>query len=175
MNKIFTSAAVTVTVLASLVFADTIVMNDGQIVEKAKVLKVGDREIEYKVGNRKVVYAVSKSDVARITYKDGTFDAFPPVRERREGAVTPSYYQGQAVTQPYYQDQAVTPPAPPRHGPAAAGAPKPKHPTPPHQELAVTPPPPPPHEGTPPPPPPHEGTPPTPPNDGTPLPPPHQR
>jgi hypothetical protein len=84
MNKVLASAAVTAALLVSQAFADTITMNDGQIVEKANVLRVGVREIEYTVGKRKVLYTVRKSDVAKIAYKDGGIDTFP-IKERRRG------------------------------------------------------------------------------------------
>jgi len=96
MNKVFVTAAMAAAVFASQAFADQITMNDGQTVEKATVLKVGVREIEYTVGKRKVLYAVRKSDVAKITYKDGTTDVFP-LRERygdRDGDELVRPYRG---------------------------------------------------------------------------------
>jgi len=84
MNKVFASAAIAAGVLVSSAFADVITMNDGQVVENAVVSKVGIHAIEYTVNKRKVHYTVKKSDVAKITYKNGSVDTFP-LKERRKG------------------------------------------------------------------------------------------
>ena len=85
MNKVFASAVLTAAVLASQAFADTITKNDGQVLEKVTVSKIGVREIEYSSDKRKkVVYAINKLDVAKITFKDGTEEVFP-IKERRRG------------------------------------------------------------------------------------------
>ena len=60
----------------STALADVIVMQDGRIIENAKILKIGIEEIEYKVGERAVLYSARKSDVAKITYDDGGEDVF---------------------------------------------------------------------------------------------------
>jgi hypothetical protein len=176
MNKVFASAVLTAALLASQAIADTITMNDGRIVEKATVSKVGVREIEYTVNKRKVIYTVRKSDVAKIIYKDGSVDLFPiqekrrgegfrgprwgkkpwpgmgPGGERGEFKGGPGGFRGREEIGDYPERDAPIPPSPQGH---AITPPPP----PPPQGQAVTPPPPPPpapqgHAVTPPPPPP---------------------
>ncbi|MCL2183172.1 MAG: hypothetical protein FWB85_06855 [Chitinispirillia bacterium] len=62
--------------LCSAALGDVITMQDGRTVENAAVLKIGTEEIEYRIGDRPTLYSVKKSDVAKITYGDGTEDLF---------------------------------------------------------------------------------------------------
>ena len=86
MNKVFASAVLAAAVLVPQAFADTITMNDGRVLDKVTVSKIGVREIEYTYDNRKkVVYAVSKFEVAQIKFKNGDVETFPIVESRKGG------------------------------------------------------------------------------------------
>ena len=56
---------------------DVIVKNDGSTI-LSKVVKVGDKEIEYKKHNSSSerLYSISTSDVMAINYEDGDKDVF---------------------------------------------------------------------------------------------------
>jgi hypothetical protein len=85
MKRVIASAALAVAVMAPLAIADSVAMRDGRVVENARVLKVGIREVEYNVGKRKVLYVVRKAEVAKITYRDGGVDTFPEIRKGKRG------------------------------------------------------------------------------------------
>jgi len=174
MNKVFASAVLTAAVLVSQAFADTINMNDGQIIEKATVSKIGVREIEYTLDKRKkVVYAVNKADVAQIKFKDGSIEAFPIV-EKRRGWKDGEFRKGDGPGRPHrggpggfrgreefgdYPERDGLPPPPERSSGRAVNPGEGSAevaPPPPPQGHTVTPPPAPPVQGhtvTPPPPP----------------------
>jgi hypothetical protein len=56
--------------------ADEIIMQNGQNVPNAKVMRVGIDDIEYRIGEMEAIYVVRKSDVAKIAYDDGAEDIF---------------------------------------------------------------------------------------------------
>jgi hypothetical protein len=95
MNRVIASAALAVAVMAPLALADSVVMRDGRVVENARVLKVGVREVEYNVGKRKVLYVVKKADVAKITYRAGGEDVFPVPEMRKGKRGGPGSYKGE--------------------------------------------------------------------------------
>lgn len=69
----------TVAVLVSFVFADVIQMRNGQEIKDATVIKISDTDVEYKVSGKQVVYSTKKSDIANISYPNGTKDIFGSV------------------------------------------------------------------------------------------------
>jgi hypothetical protein len=63
-------------VLGDLTLADTIYMKDGDVLEDVTLTEVTQADIRYRIGERAVVYTISKNDVWRIVYDDGSEDVF---------------------------------------------------------------------------------------------------
>ena len=59
-----------------LVFADTVYLKNGEIIENATITEITPTDIKYKIGERVVVYTISKDDAIKIVYSDGTEDVF---------------------------------------------------------------------------------------------------
>ena len=76
MNKKVVALVLAVFVLSSQVFADIIVMRNGQNVVNATIVRISPDEIEYRVGEREIIHSARRADVDRIIYADGTSEVF---------------------------------------------------------------------------------------------------
>jgi len=63
-----------------LVFADTVYLKNGEIIEKATITEITPTDIKYKIGERVVVYTIPKDDAIKIVYSDGSEDVFSVVK-----------------------------------------------------------------------------------------------
>jgi hypothetical protein len=63
-------------ILCGLIFADTIYMKNGDTRENVTLAEITQTDVKYKVGERTVLYTVSKDDVSRVVYNDGSEDVF---------------------------------------------------------------------------------------------------
>ncbi|GBU23163.1 hypothetical protein R80B4_03079 [Fibrobacteres bacterium R8-0-B4] len=101
--KMFAAVVLAVGFFAFRASADSVVLQNGRIVENAKVVKVGTDEIEYKVGERETVYSAKKTELVKIVYDDGTEDVFDERTESAQAAA-PLNVEGKG----YGQDQNVS-------------------------------------------------------------------
>jgi uncharacterized protein (TIGR02145 family) len=62
--------------LVSTVFADIVYLKNGDKIRNATLTEITQTEIKYKVEGKAVVYTISKDDVAKILYNDGSEDIF---------------------------------------------------------------------------------------------------
>ena len=76
MNKKVLALVLAVFALSSQVFADIIVMRNGQNVVNATIVRISPDEIQYRVGEREVIHSARRADVDRIIYADGTSEVF---------------------------------------------------------------------------------------------------
>jgi len=123
--------------------ADVIVMQDGRIIENAKILNIGSEKIEYRVGKREVLYLVRKSDVTKITYDNGTeevFNAPAPAATVPKPESEPTVHTPEPEPEPVAEVAVPDPVAVPEPTPATVTAPEPVHvviPVPPTAPVSV--------------------------------------
>jgi hypothetical protein len=65
----------------SWLFADTIHLKKGDVIENVKVMEITQTDIKYKIGKREVVYTISKDDVLKVLHSDGFEEIFAEKEE----------------------------------------------------------------------------------------------